>query len=228
MRAITDIPANTANPMGRTERCRPGSMNVAAEDEDAAAADGVDFPAPPGCVAAPPALSGAAVGVAMMVGSALDSMVVKPLILAGIGPVGCVIGLDMADVDAEVLSLVDESVGAPAVLLVDVDVEEDSTEVVVDVEVTDDVDPVEDDGVEAEDVAPGTSVEEDVVSVDDGALEELVLEFDKLLPGSTFPEPLSNSVTVHDCTSCTAGLPFASVIGVRVMVHVWVIGPATV
>jgi hypothetical protein len=72
MRAITDIPANTANPIGSTERCRPGSMNVAAEDEDAAAADGVD----PGCVAAPPALSGAALWIT--VGSALDWMVAKP------------------------------------------------------------------------------------------------------------------------------------------------------
>jgi hypothetical protein len=71
-------------------------------------------------------------------------------------------------------------------------------------------------------------VDEDVDSVDDGALEELVLEFDTLLPEVSAPDPLSNSATVHDWTSCTAGLPFASVIGVRVIVHVWVIGPATV
>jgi hypothetical protein len=83
MRAITDIPAKTANPIGRTERCRPGSMNVAAEDEDAAAADGVVFPVPPGCDAAPPALSGAAVGVGITVGTALDWTEVNPLILAG-------------------------------------------------------------------------------------------------------------------------------------------------
>jgi hypothetical protein len=76
-------------------------------------------------------------------------------------------------------------------------------------------------------VVPETPVDEDVDSVDDGALEELVLEFDTLLPEVSAPDPLSNSATVHDWTSCTAGLPFASVIGVRVIVHVWVIGPAT-
>jgi len=40
MRAITDMPANTAKPMGRTDSFLPGSMNAAAEVEDAEGAGG--------------------------------------------------------------------------------------------------------------------------------------------------------------------------------------------
>jgi hypothetical protein len=278
MRAITDIPANTANPMGRTERCLPGSMNVAAEDDDAAAADGVDPTPVPDCAAAPPpALSGAAEGVAIIVGSALDWMVVKPLILAG-GPPSCVVGLgvsteelDMTDAVAEVLVLVDGTVVASEVLALvdgivvvsevlalvdgtvvvseelaledgtveisdvlalDVDVPGVLTGVTVGVEVSEEVDPVVEESVDdvvlVEDVDPGTSVDEED-TVDDGAvLDKFEPEFGGLPPGSAPPDGLSVNATVHVWTSCTAGLPLTSVIGVRVMVQVWVIGPMAV
>jgi hypothetical protein len=143
--------------------------------------------------------------------------------------------LSLVIVDSAALSLV--VVEPEELLLVVVDfaalsvvgvVTDDPREVVVDVEESDDVDPAEEDGgVETGiGVVPETSEDEDVESVDDG-----VLEFDTLPPEPSAPDPLSplsNSATVQDCTSWTAGLPFASVIGVRVIVHVWVMGPATV
>lgn len=48
-------------------------------------------------------------------------------------------------------------------------------------------------------------------------------------PGAFGAEPLTESSisTEHVSTSCTAGLPWLSVIGVRVIVQFWVIGPTT-
>jgi hypothetical protein len=77
MSAITDMPANTARPIGSTDKCRPGSMNVAADVEDAAAADGDSSAAAVGS-AAPSALSAASVGELMTVGTAEDWIVLKP------------------------------------------------------------------------------------------------------------------------------------------------------
>jgi hypothetical protein len=62
MRAITDIPANTAKPMGRTDNFLPGSINAAEDVEDAIAADGDT----------PPALSAAAEAIGETVGTAVD------------------------------------------------------------------------------------------------------------------------------------------------------------
>jgi hypothetical protein len=49
-----------------------------------------------------------------------------------------------------------------------------------------------------------------------GSLEELVVEV-----------LLVAKATVQACTSITTGLPSSSTLGVRVIVHVWVIGPTT-
>lgn len=72
-----------------------------------------------------------------------------------------------------------------------------------------------------------------VAEVVDNELVELVdavVSVEVPLPPGLFwfPDPGLVNDTEQDWTSCTAGLPLASVIGVSVTVHVWVIAPTTV
>jgi len=78
----------------------------------------------------------------------------------------------------------------------------------------------------------------EVALEDDTELAKADTETDVVAVGETVDDALVSSgadplfvpsmVMVHDLTSWTAGLPFASVIGVRVMTQVSVIIPATV
>jgi hypothetical protein len=59
--------------------------------------------------------------------------------------------------------------------------------------------------------------------------EDVVVEFEAEDGGGSLVEVLSfANVTVQAWTSITTGLPSESTLGVRVIVHVWVIGPTTV
>lgn len=99
MSAITEIPAKTARPMGRTESCLPGSVNAgelddaesaaevpegAAEESEEVEGEGVGFGLPPAALAGtadgPSEVDdAAAVGAALTVGAADAGMLETPL-----------------------------------------------------------------------------------------------------------------------------------------------------
>jgi len=215
IRAITEIPANTPRPMGRTDRCFPGTLKEESEDAVAsAAADaGVAAALEPPPEIAPPALAEDAAG-GVEEGGAGEDVVVDdgvpeagmPRVVTGVAKTGGVLGGTLALL---LLLLSDEEVAAV--------VREGATLGVEDV-------PVDDDDV-AEDV-------DELVDEDEGEIVvvDVPAELGDSDGGWLFPrEPESASVvTVHDFTSWTTELPLESVTGVRVMVHVSVIGPIIV
>jgi len=60
-----------------------------------------------------------------------------------------------------------------------------------------------------------------------GIVDVTVPETDVVVPHADVPVVHAMAI-VHALTSCTAGFPFLSVMGVRVTTHVSIIGPASV
>lgn len=257
MRAITEIPANTPRPIGRTDRCFPGRVKAASVVAVASAAAAAESGAGDTVAAAldcPPVT--AAVGERDGVeggdaDAAVDKVVVaddapnteRPRVVTGIGTSVCVALESTVEL---LLLLSDEEFAVVEVELMvgdgGIGREEDAlVEEAVVVEFADDA--VEEDEVALVDVTDDAEVALVVdVADDDGeaalAVDEVADDGDEEIPVALGDpdkawlfagEPeLAAVVTVHDFTSWTAGLPSASMTGVRVIVHVSVMGPIMV
>jgi hypothetical protein len=269
---MTEIPANTARPIGRTDSFLPGIANAACveELEEATAADGVTVRFSAAADAAAEALEDVICTVMDGAIVVLSAMVETPSDWEGVGVFSITLEDGMEGIAETVENsprVTVESVAA-AGLWVDVavapSVEMDTLEVsvaateaeiwpswlvvvVVDVSWVDDAlllvatcDVDETDEVDWSAVVVVNAVvvvvtEEPVAEAvdddddDDADVEvEVALDREELMPWDPlFPDADVSTVTVQFWTSCTAGLPLESVMGVRVMVHCCVMGPTT-
>lgn len=232
IRAMTEIPANTPRPMGKTESFFPGRVKAApAADTDACSAAATETAVPVAEELAD--VAGAFVGdVALVTAGAtivgLDAAVVDNAVVEGTTvetPFTETAG-DSAGIATELVA--EDDTGAEE----DADAEEDvgggggvevdaTGEVVVEAAVEEKVEePAKDEVVVAAIVADG----EELCGVEDVTD---VLEEDS----PPLPPPLSLGgciVIVHDSTICTASLPFLSLMGVKTITQASVIAPATV
>jgi len=231
IRAMTEIPANTPRPMGRTESFFPGRVKAPAADADACSAAAEE-------TAVPVAEELADVAGAFVGGVAL---VTAGATIVGLG--AAVVGnavVEGTTVETPFTETAGDSVGIATELVAEDDTgadddggaeedaggggaaEDDATaEVVAGAAEEEKVDePANDEVVVAAIVAD----EEELCSVDDATD---VLEEDS----PPLPPPLSvggSILIVHDLTACTASLPFVSLMGVKTITQASVIAPAAV
>lgn len=213
IRAITETPANTPRPIGRTDNFFPGSVKAAWEDALAAAAEADEAAA----AAEDDAESGAAVPVAVVeADKPLDVTVAEDDVGDGIA--------EDATVDTPLTVTAGITLGDPVVL---------AAELVGDVLVvlvlfTEEVVWVPEELVEDEVAADDATEAVDEV-VDDPSVPpcESLLALPLETPPETPPELSLSNVNVHCFTSCTCGFP-PTMIGVSVILHVSVDGPIEV
>lgn len=238
IKAMTEIPANTPRPMGRTESFFPGRVKAApAADADACSAAATETAVPVAEELAD--VAGAFVGgVALVTAGAtivgLGAVVVDNAVVEG------------TTVETPFTETAGDSVGIATEL-----VAEDDTGAEEDVGEEEDADAEEDaggvggaeDDATAEVVAGGAAEEkveepaydEVIVAAIVADREELcgvedatdVLEEDS----PPLPPPLSlggSILIVHDLTTCTASLPLLSLMGAKIITQVSVIAPAAV
>lgn len=246
MSAMTDIPAKTPNPMGRTDNVFPGRTNAAAGDVElasaAAAVAGLAL-AESAVPLAPDAAAAAALPVIVVIGYTngfmrvpLDKSRLDTLTLTDIAGAAALATDDAAEPDAlldaadEPAATAEEPVAVEAEESVVVAAKEleavaaEESEVVV---ADESVAVVADEAIEVVEV--DEDEEADVV-VSDDELDE-PLEPDELLDPEE-PDPAEllfwepSREMVHDLTSCTAAWPLLSVIGVRVITHFSTMVPA--
>jgi hypothetical protein len=245
MRAMTDIPANTASPIGRTDRCLPGSTKAAAEVDDAAG-DDVAWKAAAVWAGTPlPALLGAG-GVGMTVGTADDGTVEMPCITATDVP-DEVAGVMVAAlvVVSTVAEGIEVTVETPLTFAGEsvVVVGDGNSKVVGAVVLATAIDD-DDDDVDAVVVAKAAFGNDVVVVVDelvddngvraigDVGVVALVLVLVDDVPtvsgGEEVFARLLGTIAEHDVTSFTACVPLAETIGESAIVHSRVILPTGV
>lgn len=204
MSAMTEIPAKTPRPIGRTDSVLPGIAKAAAADGDDDALED--------------ASAGWAIPETMAVGEEVEEASLEPGAPAEVVAVAPEEVVDEAPVLAA-----PEAVTAEGVTKVigTVDSFAAAAELVV----------APDGGAVVDDEDPDESVD---VAVEPPSVEELELELDPPVPEPPEPEPPLPLLLevfilkVHDLTSSTAGWPLLSVIGLSVITHVSVIVPTGV
>jgi len=220
MRAITEIPANTPRPIGRTDSFFPGSVKAACDEALAAAAEAEEAAAAEEEAAAEEDAESAADdavldGLLVELPEALDVALLEEEVEEEVGEeVGDGVAAGTVDTPLTITAgfgtvLVD------ALLLIVLFVEDvvwDPDELVVDVAVNEVVD-------EAADEAADEMVDELAVPSGDPPCE-----LPLVLPPEFPPELSLSNVNVHCLISCTSGSP-SGIMGVKVIVHVSVAGP---
>jgi hypothetical protein len=234
IKAITDMPAKTPRPIGRTESFLPGSWNASVDSEgcSAAAADAPDADA----FASGAAVTGVLVGLVVIVGNPA----VVEVVPVGVGipvtvdtPLAWIPDTGGALDEANEVVATDEEapelVEVPVAVVVPVAVEDPDT--LVDEVWLSPVDVIVAGGELSAVVDVPVEVPVTVGGVVFPAVFAVVKVVTELLAELPAPPPPPSGLSYareHFLTSSTAGCPFLSVIGVRVITHVSVKGPAIV
>jgi len=210
IRAMTEIPANTPSPIGRTDRCFPGRLNEDSGVVVTPAAEDATFIPVAAALEPLPALAPATAGD----GSAADvDWVDADVTVCDTDPEGIMprVVIGMAAPEGSVL---EDMVKLLLILFDEVTALEEESVVREGTAVDGDADVVEDEVVDGEEISADGSA----LAVD----EEAPVVLGDADGAWLFPRepPLASVVSVHDVTSWTAELPLASVIGVRMTVHI--------